>query len=108
MNGREIALAPRADVRIFTRRAESVQSQQCERKCLPGPVVQVGADAAQRLFVQGGGASGSLPHAFVQAQVLIEPPLQLGLLASDRIAAALDDARQQDVREQAYRGDNSP
>ena len=77
--------------------------------------MQVGADAPQRLLIQRGGPAGRLTDALVQARVLLEYPLQLAhlllqplLLMPNGVAAALHDARHQQVGEQARDADHDP
>ena len=52
--------------------------------------MEIRTDPPQRLFIQRGGTPGRLADPFVQAEVLIEPPQQLGLLSTDRVAPTLD------------------
>ena len=58
--------------RLAAERPCGVEPEQRQRERLAGTIVQVGADAAQRLLVQSRRPHGGLPNALVQMAVLLE------------------------------------
>src|SRR5689334_3467928 len=93
---------------ILARRCHRIEAEQRERERLPGPIVEVGADAPERLFLERRVPAGRLANTLRQAHVLVEAALQLRLLPTDGVATTLHDPGQQDVREQANPGSQRP